>query len=409
MSGRYGFFGLLRWRLPGDKALAEGLGGSGEFFFRDAMGAEYGDRLFPDHPAEFCRLADGGLEFCERQLMRAAFVVRRFLASDTGDPQAVLAMQGSATLAVCPMAQEYDVEPVLEHGWDAEPVERVQPDNQVGLGERCLLGDDIDVKIGIAVVERADLDIGQVTDRLQQGSADPRALGIGVGVDDQDHRQSIAHNGRLFYAGRQGQPDSKESAINFLAHALLAGREDADRVGGLLGDFVKGHLPAGLPPDLAAGVALHRAIDSFADRHPAFVRSRQRISASRRRVSGVLVDLFYDHLLARDWTDFGPGTLDVYAAGLYASLAMHDGAFSERAQETSRLMRQHDWLCAYRDLSAVATAIDRMAVFRMRRENSLAGGIEEFLADVDGFAADFRGFMPEAMDFAANWRVARNG
>ena len=65
-------------------------------------------------------------------------------------------------------------------------------------------------------------------------------------------------------------------------------------VGGVLGDFVKGPLPAGLPAALASGVALHRAIDSFADRHPAFIVSRARVSARRRRVGGVLVDLFYD-------------------------------------------------------------------------------------------------------------------
>ena len=93
--------------------------------------------------------------------------------------------------------------------------------------------------------------------------------------------------------------------MNFLAHALLSGEAEADRVGGLMGDFVKGPLPAGLPPDLAAGVALHRAIDSFADRHPAFAASRARVSPGRRRVGGILVDLFYDHLLARDWADHG--------------------------------------------------------------------------------------------------------
>ena len=80
--------------------------------------------------------------------------------------------------------------------------------------------------------------------------------------------------------------------MTFLAHALLSGDAEADRVGGLMGDFIKGPLPAGLPPDLACGVALHRAIDSFADRHPAFVASRARISPERRRVSGVLVDIF---------------------------------------------------------------------------------------------------------------------
>jgi acyl carrier protein phosphodiesterase len=195
--------------------------------------------------------------------------------------------------------------------------------------------------------------------------------------------------------------------MNFLAHALLAGSADADRIGGLLGDFVKGPLPAGLPPALAAGVALHRAIDSFADRHPAFVTSRRRIGATRRRVSGVLVDLFYDHLLARDWAEHGCGTLDNYTARLYACLPDYLDFFPESARDTVRLMRANDWLGAYRDVAAVGVAIDRMAVHRLRRANTLGGGIDEFLADADGFAADFRRFLPDALAFAARWRAER--
>ena len=195
--------------------------------------------------------------------------------------------------------------------------------------------------------------------------------------------------------------------MNFLAHALLAGDADAERIGGLMGDFVKGLLPAGLPPPLAAGVALHRAIDSFADRHPAFIASRRRVSAERRRVSGVLVDLFYDHLLARDWPDYGSGTLESYTARLYASLDDYAGELPAKAREVADLMRANDWLCAYRHVAAVGEAIDRMSIYRLRRANPLAGGIEEFLADADGFEADFRRFLPDALAFAADWRNAR--
>jgi len=195
--------------------------------------------------------------------------------------------------------------------------------------------------------------------------------------------------------------------MNFLAHALLAGEDPADRIGGLLGDFVKGPLPAGLPPALAAGVALHRAIDSYADRHPAFVSSRQRISTPRRRVGGVLVDLFYDHLLARDWAEHGEGTLAGYTAQIYASLPPFIGEMPPAAREVAELMRRHDWLAAYRDVAAVGNAIERMAIHRMRRANPLPGGIDEFLADPAGFDADFRAFLPDALAFAAQWRAAR--
>ena len=82
--------------------------------------------------------------------------------------------------------------------------------------------------------------------------------------------------------------------MNFLAHALLAGESPALVVGGVVGDWIKGPLPAGLPEDLARGVALHRAIDSFAETHPAFCASRARMSPARRRYAGVLVDICWD-------------------------------------------------------------------------------------------------------------------
>ena len=195
--------------------------------------------------------------------------------------------------------------------------------------------------------------------------------------------------------------------MNFLAHALLAGDAHADKVGGVMGDCVKGLLPAGLPSNLSSGVALHRAIDSFADRHPAFVASRARISVTRRRVGGVLVDLFYDHLLARDWADYGVGTLEEYSIQLYALLQAYSGVLPEPAREVANMMRTHDWLCSYRTVTAVGGVIDRMAVYRLRHPNSLSGGIEEFLANSESFEADFRAFLPDALAFATDWRAAR--
>ena len=195
--------------------------------------------------------------------------------------------------------------------------------------------------------------------------------------------------------------------MNFLAHALLAGDAAADRVGGLMGDFIKGPLPAQLPPALAAGVALHRAIDSFAERHEAFVRSRARISATRRRVAGVLVDLFYDHLLAGTWASYCQTPLPAYAARMYTLLADFKAALPEKARDVADRMQAQDWLSAYQHVDAVGQAIDRMAIYRIRRANPLAGGIEEFLADPDGFARDFQAFMPAALAFTVAWRVQR--
>jgi acyl carrier protein phosphodiesterase len=106
--------------------------------------------------------------------------------------------------------------------------------------------------------------------------------------------------------------------MNFLAHAFLAADDPALVVGGVIGDWIKGPLPGALPADLARGVALHRAIDSHAETHSAFRASRARISPARRRYGGVVVDIVYDHLLARRWHELHPQPLATFCSSTNA-------------------------------------------------------------------------------------------
>ena len=200
--------------------------------------------------------------------------------------------------------------------------------------------------------------------------------------------------------------------MNFLAHAFLAGPLATDRIGGMIGDFVKGRLdplPPGLGAALAAGVMLHRRIDSFADTHPAFRRSRARVSAERRRVGGIMVDLFYDHFLALHWTRFSAQPLAEFTAHTYRLIGQHPEPMPESFRPVFERMAQHDWLASYRDAANVARALDRMAEFRLRRPNPLAGAGEELLRDYAGFEADFFDFVPDALAFAESVRLARTG
>jgi acyl carrier protein phosphodiesterase len=195
--------------------------------------------------------------------------------------------------------------------------------------------------------------------------------------------------------------------MNFLAHAYLAGPEPADRLGGMLGDFVKGPLPAGLPGAVAAGVSLHRRIDSFADTHPAFRTSRVRVSAERRRYAGIMVDLFYDHFLARHWGEFSDEPLEDFTAGTYALLARHAALLPPRLARIFPYMRREDWLRSYRELASVGEALDNMSRHRLTRPNRLAGAARELEAGYEGFERDFRAFLPDALAFAGRTRQAR--
>lgn len=218
--------------------------------------------------------------------------------------------------------------------------------------------------------------------------------------------------------------------MNYLAHAVLAGPDPLLRLGGLMGDFVKGPLPPGtagiagaapLPERLVLGLRLHRAIDAYAETHPAFRASRARVSPERRRVAGIMVDLFYDHFLARGWAawpaapgfasfghniDVAPAGNDLaaYCAATYALFDAHAALLPPRLAEVAPLMAAHDWLGSYAETATIALALDRMAARRFSRPTPLTGGGAELLADYEGYAADFRAFFADALDFARQWR-----
>jgi acyl carrier protein phosphodiesterase len=191
--------------------------------------------------------------------------------------------------------------------------------------------------------------------------------------------------------------------LNFLAHALLAGDDPALIVGGVVGDWIKGCLPGALPDDLAQGVALHRAIDHFAESHPAFCRSRSRVSPQRRRYAGVLVDIFYDHLLAKHWSSIHPQPLPEYCATIYALIRERTNDLPASAPPALNMMAQQDWLTSYAKVEGIADVLARMSR-RGRQPNPLAQGEQEFLADVDGFTGDFYAWLADASEFCRQWR-----
>ena len=193
--------------------------------------------------------------------------------------------------------------------------------------------------------------------------------------------------------------------MNFLAHAYLSSADPELVVGGVIGDWIKGPLPGTLHAELVKGVALHRAIDSFAERHPAFRASRARVSPARRRYAGVLVDIFYDHLLALNWSNHHEQPLDAFSASVYGQIAGRMHLIPENAHRAMTFMAAEDWFVSYAGLDGIATVLTRMSR-RARQPNPLAGGEQEFIAHAEGFADDFAEWVEDAQQFARQWRAA---
>ncbi|WP_376695016.1 acyl carrier protein phosphodiesterase [Wenzhouxiangella sp. EGI_FJ10305] len=126
--------------------------------------------------------------------------------------------------------------------------------------------------------------------------------------------------------------------MNHLAHVVLAGSDEGLRLGAFLGDHVKGRAALDeLPASWAAGVELHRRIDSLSDAHPAVVGLLERLDTPWRRYGGVIFDVLFDYMLSRHWSRFGPDGLEQFGGQIDALLARH------RPRLPKRLVRFSLW------------------------------------------------------------------
>ncbi|WP_296179856.1 ACP phosphodiesterase [Pseudomonas sp. UBA1879] len=186
--------------------------------------------------------------------------------------------------------------------------------------------------------------------------------------------------------------------MNYLAHLHLGGQTPPQLLGSLYGDFVKGLLPGRFPAEIEDAIRLHRRIDAFTDAHPVIKRAMARFPAERRRYAGIVLDVFFDHCLARDWAQYSDVPLGMFTARVYHVLA-NEPQLPERLALIAPRMAAQDWLGSYVAFEVVGGALAGIAR-RLSRPEGLAGAMQELQALYGPLSEDFRTFYPELQAFA---------
>jgi len=202
--------------------------------------------------------------------------------------------------------------------------------------------------------------------------------------------------------------------MNYLAHlylaaapadlskrqASLADSTDESLVGSLLGDFVKGDDHNGYSAGIRQAILIHRQIDAYSNTHPVYRRSKRRIDPAFRHTKGILVDIFYDHFLAKNWDDYAAVPLAEFTRRVYRVLEAHYDLLPPRLQSILPRMAADNWLLSYREAASIGLALAGLSR-RLGRENRLHRGLEELRANYAGLKEDFRAFFPELVDYVA--------
>ena len=193
--------------------------------------------------------------------------------------------------------------------------------------------------------------------------------------------------------------------MNLLAHAVLAAPGAGSLLGNLLADFVRPADVDALAPEVRAGVMQHRRVDAFTDRHPDVLRSVRRLAGRWGWFAGILIDVYYDHVLSVGWDEFVGNDRRAFIDGVHATLVGNAGLMPEPARGWLLGFVRADRLGSYADPAGLADALarlsDRIAARIPTRAVRLEDAMPELQAAHADLVADFGRFWPELRAHAA--------
>lgn len=191
--------------------------------------------------------------------------------------------------------------------------------------------------------------------------------------------------------------------MNFLGHLYLSGSDTEVIVGNFMGDAIKGRDLSRFSSGIERGLRLHRTIDSFTDTHPMLRAGRERVHAHAGRYASVVMDLFYDHLLAEQWERFHVEPLPAFAQRMYRLLEANEAHMPERTRRMLPYMVAGDWLTSYASLDGIGRALDGLS--RRVREGAPMRGAERVLAlHWERYDQEFKTFLPAVEEATRTYR-----
>ena len=180
--------------------------------------------------------------------------------------------------------------------------------------------------------------------------------------------------------------------MNFLAHIYLSGDNDLMKIGNFMADGIHGKHFDTFPIAIQKGIILHRSIDTFTDAHPIFRQSTKRLHANYHHYSGIIVDIFYDHFLAKNWSNYSDERLEDYSERFYQSLRDNYDDLTPKTQKMMPYLIEHNWLLSYQTIEGIESVLTKMDT-RMKLDSNMRFSVAELKTYYSDFESEFTAFF----------------
>lgn len=191
--------------------------------------------------------------------------------------------------------------------------------------------------------------------------------------------------------------------MNFLAHLYLSGKDHSLMIGNFIADSVKGKEILEFSREIQKGIQLHRHIDYFTDTHPVISEGKKILTPYFGKYNAVVMDIYMDHFLAKDWTNFSNIPLQAYAISVYKLLQDNEAILPERVQQLLPYMIQQDWLTNYANFYGIEQVFKGMS-----RRASFVSHMEDATAVLQKHYAEMQNcfdlFFPQLIEDSINFK-----
>lgn len=187
--------------------------------------------------------------------------------------------------------------------------------------------------------------------------------------------------------------------MNYLAHIYLSGENDLVTIGNFIADGIKGKDYKKYSKEIQIGILLHRNIDTYTDAHKTVRKSTKRLHEKYGHYSGVIVDILYDHFLARNWNQYSNTLLEDYTNTFYDSLENHYDMLPLRIQKMMPYMMTDNWLLNYASIEGISRVLDGMNR-RTKNRSGMNEAVQELEEFYNEFENEFTMFFGELITFS---------
>lgn len=150
--------------------------------------------------------------------------------------------------------------------------------------------------------------------------------------------------------------------MNYLGHLFIADKDPLFQCGVFMADFIKGNKYVNYPKKIQNGILFHRATDTFTDQSPILKNLKNRLYPSVGKYAGVVLDVYIDHVLAKNWDTFNNQPLTAFVKETHLTLATNQHYLPWVGKYLFIKMFLGNWLLSYQGFKGFEHALSGMSM-----------------------------------------------